>query len=351
MSNNDYSFAARLLHRFALGLPFVTQASFDIERMACKIDKSATSRKEPHVFVTGLARAGTTILLRGLYETGVFRSLTYRDMPFVLMPNVWQKMSKVFRKYEAEKERAHGDRIQVSFDSPEAFEEVFWRTFCGNNYIKSDHLSPHSIDSETVGLFIDFVSHVVASGGPAETRYLSKNNNNLLRMRTIRQAFPNAVILIPFRDPIQQAHSLMKQHQLFLKRHQSDRFTYEYMRWLAHHEFGLTHKPFRFPADDGKHRSAFEPTAINYWLNIWYTAYRFVVKEMPEGAFLVNYESLCERSATYLRKIFEYADIDHDVNTLTTQFKAPHKVEVAGIDEELKSTAFELYHTIRERTG
>ena len=38
-----------------------------------------------HVFITGLARSGTTILLNALYKSNIFASLTYSDMPFVLL--------------------------------------------------------------------------------------------------------------------------------------------------------------------------------------------------------------------------------------------------------------------------
>jgi hypothetical protein len=350
MPDSDYSFTARLLHRIALGMPMISHASFDIERATVKPENLAAIRDERHVFVTGLARAGTTILLRASYEAGVFRSLTYRDMPFILMPNIWQKISKAFRKYEAEKERAHGDRIQVGFDSPEAFEEVFWRTFSGSDYIKSDHLRPHEVDSETVDYFIEFVSHVVASGGEHETRYLSKNNNNLLRMGTIRHAFPNAVILIPFRDPVQQANSLMKQHRHFKERHQKDRFACDYMRWLVHHEFGMAHKPFRFDVNETNQASAFQPGDINYWLNIWRNTYRFVLNSLPEGSLLVNYELLCEQPEVCLSKIFERAGIDLDPNNLGTQFQAAPSVNVEGVNKELASSAFDLYHSMREAT-
>ncbi len=86
--------------------------------------------------------------MRALHETGVFRSLTYRDMPFVLMPRTWRKFSLSFQTYGDEKERAHGDRITVNFDSPEAFEEVFWRAFCGEDYIRYDCLIPHKVSKE-----------------------------------------------------------------------------------------------------------------------------------------------------------------------------------------------------------
>jgi hypothetical protein len=88
---SDYSFGERLLHRLALGFPVISEISFDID--ALLFNKKKDISFEKHVFISGLARAGTTILMRSFYETGQFRSLTYRDMPFVLMPGIWQKVS------------------------------------------------------------------------------------------------------------------------------------------------------------------------------------------------------------------------------------------------------------------
>ena len=76
-----------------------------------------------NVFVAGVARSGTTILLNAIYDSDEFASLSYADMPFVLAPNLWSKISSTSKHLI--KERAHGDGIKVSSDSPEAFEEVF----------------------------------------------------------------------------------------------------------------------------------------------------------------------------------------------------------------------------------
>ena len=92
------------------------EVTFDFE----STNISSSSESEDHVFITGLARAGTTILLNALYKSNVFASLSYSDMPFVLAPNIWSKIS--FNKKDLEpKERAHGDGIKVSKQSPEAF--------------------------------------------------------------------------------------------------------------------------------------------------------------------------------------------------------------------------------------
>ena len=96
MSEFDYSFLSKILHHLALSNKSVIELSFDLET-AFQKNKSVTN-SEP-VFVSGLARSGTTIIMRKLYETGKFRCLTYNDMPFVLMPGIWHKIKKRIYKH------------------------------------------------------------------------------------------------------------------------------------------------------------------------------------------------------------------------------------------------------------
>ena len=133
----------RALHRLALGLGAVAELSFDIDQRLASIDVEAV-RRERHVFVSGLARAGTTVLMRRFHASGVYRSLTYRDMPFVLAPNLWRRLNAGGGGDLKKSERAHGDRILVNAESPEAFDEVFWRVFAAAEYLFADHLAPHS---------------------------------------------------------------------------------------------------------------------------------------------------------------------------------------------------------------
>ena len=85
---------------------------------AFDVETSLISHKETNddnVFVAGLARSGTTILLNALYSSNQFSSLSYKDMPFVLAPNLWSRLS--FKKQESNLvERAHGDGIKVSIE-------------------------------------------------------------------------------------------------------------------------------------------------------------------------------------------------------------------------------------------
>ena len=180
------------------------EVMFDVEQSI--FFKKDDNFDDDHVFVTGLARSGTTILLNAIYQSNQFASLTYDDMPFILAPNFWAKISP--RKIHGElQERAHSDGIRVSTNSPEAFEEVFWKTFVDDLKIREE-------------FFIKFISLILKKNN--KTHYLSKNNQNIRRLVLISEIFPRSKILIPFRDPLQQALSLFSQHMKFVKAQNED---------------------------------------------------------------------------------------------------------------------------------
>jgi len=132
MAKSDYGLGARLLHYFALNFRSIAEMSFMTDQMLHKSDPELAKERK-HVFISGLARAGTTALMRLFYETGEFCSLTYRDMPFPLAPFLWKGVIGYSAKDGSLSERAHGDGILVDFDSPEALEEVSGGYFAGNN--------------------------------------------------------------------------------------------------------------------------------------------------------------------------------------------------------------------------
>ncbi|WP_157764607.1 sulfotransferase [Rhodobacter sp. CZR27] len=291
----DYRLLDRLLHRAALQVGPIAELSFDLDQRSARIAPDGVAQGR-HVFVSGLARAGTTILMRRIHASGQFRSLTYRDMPFVLAPNLWGRLAGGSSAPGEAKERAHGDRIRVDADSPESLDEVFWRIFDGS-YIASDHLSPHDPDDATLDRYVRYVAAILASG--RRQRYLSKNNNAILRLPALRRAFPKAVILVPFRDPLTHAASLQRQHGNFLARQDSDRFVRAYMRWLGHHEFGRDHRPFRFDAEGATRLAPHRPDGIGYWLEIWRQTYGWLERTAPADAVFVCYESLCRDPAVW----------------------------------------------------
>ena len=74
-------------------------------------------------------------------------------------------------------------------------------------------------------------------------RYLSKNNQNIKRVELINSIFSKSKILIPFREPIQHAYSLLTQHKKFIEDSKNDKFISKYMKWIGHTEFGPNYIP------------------------------------------------------------------------------------------------------------
>ncbi len=299
---HDYSLLDRFVHRIALGTPYVRRLSFDLDGMLTKIDAASAHAAQP-VYVTGLARSGTTMLLNALHRSARFASLTYRDMPFVLAPNLAQRLMRVSRREGAAKQRAHGDRLEVDFDSPEAFEEVFWLTFCGGDYIERDRLLPHTVQATVLDDYCTYVARIVASRGGGE-RYLAKNNNNVLRIEALKQAFPRSVVLVPFREPAAHVASLRRQHERFLQWHAEDRFARTYMGWLGHHEFGADFRPFAVPGA-APPRDPEALRAPDYWLDYWAKVYRYILDRHGQTVSLIDFDQLCREPDEVLSRVSE----------------------------------------------
>ncbi|WP_133511906.1 sulfotransferase [Candidatus Thiosymbion oneisti] len=341
-----YDFPSRVLHRLALSNAAILETSFDIERKLFS-KKPIESIQAKHVFVSGLARSGTTMLMQALYDSKEFSSLTYRDMPFVLAPNTWAKVTRSSQRHGDDIERAHGDGIQIGFDSPEALEEVFWRVF-GGDYIREDRLVSVQLADESVAAFRVYVDLINQRYN--KTRYLSKNNNNVLRLAGLPSIFPNAIILVPFRDPIKQARSLLTQHRRFIDRNRYDRFAQRYMTWLVHHEFGRDHRPFEWGAASGtKH----VPTALEYWLAQWVGVYRFLMEQVSENdkhCVFVCYERLCEQSSEVWSGICKLLDIPPQTE-LTNRFEIRNGTTQDAEASSLLSEAYSIYETLLIRSS
>lgn len=285
---SDYSTLDRILHRLVLGSPAIAEMLHDIERGLYL--KDAPPDDGRHVYVTGLARAGTTILMREIHRSGQFGSLTYADMPFVLAPNLWSRLARRAGP-GPRRERAHGDGIEVDFHSPEALEEVYWRVFDGASYLKADRLVPHRPAPDLVAGYRDLVRLVLRRTG--RSRYLAKNNNAILRLPALAAAMPDAIFLVVLRDPLQHAASLLAQHRRFAD---ADPFVRDYMGWLGHHEFGAT---LREMLPTGSARG--DPGGLDYWLRTWlavHGAFEAAADTIP-GLVLIASEALARDPAVW----------------------------------------------------
>ncbi len=314
---NSYSWLEQKLHKFALSSQFMREVTFDFE----STNIAPLSETGDHVFITGLARSGTTILLNALYKSNIFASLSYADMPFVLAPNLWSKIS--FNKKNSEvKERAHGDGIKVSTESPEAFEEVFWKTFAEEN------------DNELAEKYRVYVGNILYKY--KKERYLSKNNQNIKRVELINSIFSNSKILIPFREPIQHAYSLLTQHKKFIDDAKNDKFISKYMKWIGHTEFGPNYIPIQ-----NQNLNFDNDLEINHWIEQWYFTYKNAFQSLKnkKNIYFISYEKLCSTKDYWYKiqkisKIEEYYDFE---------FRESKKDISLNINKELKGKVLSLY--------
>ena len=353
-SQDNYGFSARVLHHLALSSRFMGEAVFDIE-LSRSEKKLGEYHQGNHVFVAGLARAGTTLLMRMLYGSGAFSSLTYRDMPFVMAPNLWSKISGGSTRSMMSQERAHGDRMRVDFDSPEALEEVFWRVFCQSEYVYKTYLSPMKANADVIEKFRQYVSLILHRYGG--NRYLSKNNNNVLRLSSINRAFPNARILVPFRDPLQHSGSLLGQHQRFCEQQSKDRFVRKYLGWLGHYEFGLDHRPFRYAVEQsptGTAELAFKTSTVDYWIARWIDTYSQVLNQHKSGQVsctFFSYELLCSQPDAVKRWLNNFLGIEGEGEGVGgVSVSASPKKEFEVGNEGLLARAEEIYSELSNLT-
>lgn len=303
----NYSSSQKTLHKLVLGNRLIRRSLFDIETLLFYKDDIGIIDRQ-HVFITGLPRSGTTILLNYLYGTSEFASLTYRDMPFILSPNLYNKFSK--KQDIPLSERMHQDGIQFNLNSPEAFDDVFFQTFDNEEL------------EEELKVFVSLVLKKYE-----KQRYLSKNNNNYKRAGLIQTVFPNALIIMPFRDPIQHAYSLLNQHRHFCKLQQDDPFILQYMNFLGHNEFGNNHKSWHAPKE---HTDTF---SLNYWLEQWLLFYQSIIDDkLYDSIALISYEELCKNAET-IGKI--NTKLNLSTNTDDSFFKQSQKEVSEMYDENL----------------
>lgn len=352
-SSRRYGLLDRLLHRFAFATTAAQCGTADIEQRLFRRELAAI-RPGPPVLITALPRAGTTILLELLAGTTTFASHTYRDMPFVLSPMLWNRLSRPFQRTDAPREREHEDGILITQDSPEAFEEVIWRRFWPEHY-RPDRIVPWRDcgRDEFVAFFGDHMRKIIALRGrdkPGASRYVSKNNLNVARIPALFGAFPDAIVLVPFREPLQHAWSLCRQHRRFTERHRVDSFMRRYMADIGHFDFGANLRPVDFGGwlDRTPNR---DPQQIAFWLDYWLATYNHVLLHASQARLhLVRFESLGERSLAPLAKALALDDPSEVIARAGILKRPPSRDgDMAGLGSERIDAARALYAALEQR--
>lgn len=345
-SQNQYSTGDQSVHIFAFSSPSVLKgASWLEDRFVAAPDLKVSDRP---IFITSLARGGTTAFLNAMYTIPDIATHLYRDMPFLTSPMLWNRLAGGQKRKVERHERAHGDGLEIDLDTPEAFEEVIWKMYWPEKYHSGIDLwrSPEDRNPDAERFLRRHMAKIVQArrgqGRPTASRYCSKNNANIGRIPYLRAAFPEGKIVIVVRRPESHAASLLRQHRNFLKQHQEDTFVQRYMRDIGHFEFGLLHKPILFP---GFSASAYDPMSEDYWLNYWIKAFSHVLDHQEDCVFVLQ-----DDLRTDPEKTMQRICIETGVDPKGSQFEGffhsrPDLTDTTG-SKELLEEAREIYQKL-----
>ena len=295
------------------------------------------SNKNCFVIVSGLARSGTTSLTESLYRTDIFSSLDYSNMPFLLAPNMWKKFYRPKKKEL--RERSHKDGILMGLDTVEALEEYFFKVINNDNYIDEKSLQTHIISKNNYELYMKYQKIIRKNSSKI---YLAKNNNFILRYKSMINYNQSFKMIVLFRHPLYHAASLLNQHFRNIQLQKDNKFAIKYMQWLGHHEFGTNHKPFNFKNDFNINN--FDLTSLNYWLEIWINYYNYILKILDNQIVLIKYEDYCLYPEKTIQFIFNSIDIKYDLNKLIS-FENNRKID-QEYSESLLVKALKTYSSL-----
>ncbi len=286
------------------------------------------------VYITGLARSGTTITLEFLASIPEVVSHVYGDYPFIFTPYFWSFCARLSAKNEVAKERAHKDGIFVNSQSPESMEEMIWVQFFADAHtIEKSQVLSETVQNSAFETF--YRQHIrkllyVRSG----QRYVAKANYNLSRIRYLLSLFPDARFVILVREPSAFVASCMKQDALFCEEQTANPKKLKHTYVTPRFEFGLNKRPIHF-GDDAV--AAMVVDALNQpgqqaegWALYWDAAYRYVQdllvdKKIAPHIRVVRYEDLCEQPRDTLCAMTEFCELEgkDSVETFSETIHAP----------------------------
>ena len=301
----------------------------DIETRAVRAE-IADVRIEKPIYVCGLARAGSTLLLELLAEVPEVTTHRYADFPGLWTPYWWNWLrARLPAQPSVPVERAHRDRIAVTRESPEAFEEMLWMHFFPGRHDPAvdQVMDADRVNADFAGFYGDHLRKLLAVRGAR--RYLAKANYNLSRIGYLLTLFPDARFVVAIRQPQSHIASLIKQDRLFT---QWSRERPDIARQLArtgHFEFGPGKRAINYgdAATAEAIRASFDAgRTVEGYARQWAAAYGwFAARLANDAAFarqcvVVDYGRLCSDPVGTMSAV--YAHVDVDATTAQTLLRA-----------------------------
>jgi Sulfotransferase family len=314
------------------------------------------------IFICGLARSGSTILLECLAGHPDTATHRYRDYPGVMAPVFWDRISaRLYAQNSPPMERAQGDGITVTPESAEAMEEMLWMAFHPHSHEPAcdNRIGPHAVAPHFAAFYRDHIRKLLwlRQG----RRYLSKGNYNLVRLGALIEIFPDARIIVPLRDPVTHIASLMRQHALFSAAETRYPAALRYMQRVGHFEFGLDRRPLNVGNAEAtaavqnlwRHGSEVEGWSL-YWANL----HDYLAMRLGEDALLgkatlvVRFEELCADPHGMLSRILTHARLAADdawIAAMAQRIRAPF--HTSPFDETERRTIGLITASAAQRLG
>lgn len=330
----------------------------DLETRLFAEELAAVPIERP-IYVGGLARSGSTILLEMLAQQDGVVTHRYKDYPPIYTPILWSRLLARMPQRAAEPvERTHKDGIAVTPDSPEAFEEVLWMAFFPHLHdpAVSAVLDDRTTNPAFEAFYRDHIRKLLLARGGQ--RYLSKGNYNATRLEYLLKLFPDARFVIPVRDPAWHVASLMKQHALFSDGVGQSPQALRHLRRVGHFEFGPDRRPVN--AGDRARIDAIarlwaEGTEADGWALYWSHIYGHIADRLDaspalrDAALIVRYEELCRAPRETLRAVLDHCCLaapDTTVDRLASGIRYPTyyrpsftEAEMDAIERHTRDTA------------
>lgn len=282
------------------------------------------------VWVSGLARSGSTILLEALTSHRRAASHQYRDFPLLFTPYWWRQTLDGQAGAPADPvERSHGDRLEVNSHSPEAMEEVLWMAFFDGLHdpSRSQVLDANTDHPKFAAFYRDHMRKLLLVDD--KRRYVAKANYDITRLEYLLKLFPDARFVLPVRSPSTQVASMQKQHTLFMRAIDEHPRAQAHLERVGHFEFG----PHRSPINAGDDEAIASIQAlwrrgeeVRGWARYWAHLYGYVADRLADNvalgraAMVVRYEDLCAQTEAVLGELFEHCLFEDGTEPIIEQF-------------------------------
>ncbi len=286
--------------------------NFETSRLRGRFGHMAIDRP---VFICGLPRSGSTILLETMARAEGVVTHRYRDFPFPWIPLAWNRFQERFGSTMPTVERTQADGIAVNRDSPEAMEEPLWETFLPHLHDPHrGHVLGAELQLNELERFLREHMRKLLLLRHGD-RYVSKGHYNATRIEWLARVFPDAMFVVPVRHPIAQVESLVRCHARFVASGQRDRQASVMLRAAGHYEFG----PHRRPVNVAPYGVSFTPQAESeedrtYYARQWSSVYGYLWSlgqdQVLVGRILfLRYEDLCADPVPALENLFRFCGL------------------------------------------